>query len=1244
MKGDFSRLSDERSENFAGVLHQQGRVLLDADWNAQTAITVGWQDTAGRDIIGAGVAAVPADDQGGFQIVSAVHAAGTSTVQLIVNPGRVWADGLAARLSDESDPLSTAAVTREATYLTPPIQDPSVDTTTIGTDVRDAVVLEAWREEFNAFQRPDLLIEPALGGPDTTERVDTAFAFRLMRLGDGDTCQNISDRLKDDFSKKGKLKLSLQLTVPGGTLECPTPASGGYTGFEHSFYRIEIAAVEPGPPQFKWSQYGGGLVGRGRFDAATKTVTIKANLQAITNCGLSAFYLEALERDSALGHWQVTYGAPATLNGDVLNLGTPVFRTIPTSPDPEATMFFRLWNGIERVRDFANSELPDKLGIMLAFDAPSGSNYLPGDYWTFPVRVGQVEPDTLIDTEPPRGIHYHRVPLAVLTWKDARDVQPIEDCRKRFRPLTNQKICCTFNVGDGKTSFGDFNSIELALRHLPTAGGEICLLPGLHTTNAVIEKRVNVTIRGCGVRTRVVPREKTLTAPIFTVRDSTQIEIEYIDLVTLGGTAILVEGSQPGLCDAISITRHRFIACTNAVLARNASHLTIAHNHIRMLDKADGMAALDIAADDVLIERNDIALVPAEHTPPVDPSNPGDPINPVDPCARLERVYLKPLVFATYVNQLWALTLPLLSLLALAKPYRALGGIQIRGGSERVRILENRIVGGGGNGITLGNATTVVTPPAPPAPRFTVPEPDANVHGQVIGPDGKPLAGVQITLTHLPDGAQRTATSTAPNGDFSLSVRNGTYEVSEGAVGLEIDKFEATHGDARANYELRFVLKQSEAPSADDTGFLYDVAIERNHIAAMGLSGIGVPGIPAGRETGVERALSILGAPVIGLAICDNRIVYNLRNPFDDALRAQAAARGLGGVSLGLADDVAITDNRIEGNGVSGADAACGIFIQYGESVEIARNVILDNGPVPAAADAAIRDGERGGIVLGLAANFGLFALLRGRAGDSGAAASAARILANQVEQPVGCALLARAYGPVMIDDNVFASQRSSVGGLDALAGTVLVVNLAGVQARAPSVQMKASFSATASAARAPSASTQPVGNLAPAGARAQPVASVDRPVPPSGIAHFAAPLLPFGSVLFNDNQTRAGAAHTSPLTQLLIAYDDVGFASNQCYTDQESNVFSNTVVLGTSLRATGNRLRERYAETLLSLLTISSRANNTTFNQGDHCIIAQDTDPAPPATTQLGNQVLFPSHNCPSFNMTTALLFKPLG
>jgi hypothetical protein len=46
MKGDFSRGDAINEPNLNGVLHQQGRVFLDRDWNDQTQIALDWQDGA----------------------------------------------------------------------------------------------------------------------------------------------------------------------------------------------------------------------------------------------------------------------------------------------------------------------------------------------------------------------------------------------------------------------------------------------------------------------------------------------------------------------------------------------------------------------------------------------------------------------------------------------------------------------------------------------------------------------------------------------------------------------------------------------------------------------------------------------------------------------------------------------------------------------------------------------------------------------------------------------------------------------------------------------------------------------------------------------------------------------------------------------------------------------------------------------------------------------------------------------
>ncbi|HYO99552.1 MAG TPA: DUF6519 domain-containing protein, partial [Pyrinomonadaceae bacterium] len=690
MRGDFSRWRRERQQNFNGVLHQQGRVLLDGDWNAQTTITNDWQDIAGRDIIGAGVAAVPADEPDGFRIDAAaiVNVPGGEQVQLTVAPGRAWVDGLLVYLH------GTPPVLRIATYLEPPVQNPAAEEGTINAGTRDAVVLEVWREEINGFQLPDVLLEPALGGPDTTERVHTAAALRLMRLTDGQTCENIIGELKDDFANKGRLTASLvEPVIVAG--DCPVAEGGGYTGFEHNLYRIEIAQTDSGAvPMFKWSQFGGGLVGRGLFDAATKRLKLTANAQAIVNSGLQEFYLEALEYDPALaaapglGHWRVTYGAEVTLGGDG-QIVLPAAGLLGAIPSSTASVFFRLWNGIEQIADFTAAAPANSLqdGILLQFDAPATGNYVAGDYWTFDVRAGDLPNDEiLIDDEPPEGIEYHRAPLAVLNWQaSSGQLAPgqIEDCRHIFRPLTRLAACCTFRVGDGVHSHGDFLTIQEAIDKLPAAGGEVCVLPGLYTENVRVERRGHVTIKGCGVRSRIVaaePKEGD-ALPAIHILDSEHIRIESLAIdAAEKGVGVLLEGptpdelwSSPGkrlpLSEITLKGLHLSAATRSAVEAHVGQFVTIRDCRVEMRDVPTDWPAIFFVGEDSLIEDNEIRVIPAR-------------VDAAGTLAAAGGAGIPGMVFDAEAGR---------------------GGLQLGATCDRVRVIDNLIEGGIGNGITLGS-------------------------------------------------------------------------------------------------------------------------------------------------------------------------------------------------------------------------------------------------------------------------------------------------------------------------------------------------------------------------------------------------------------------------------------------------------------------------------------------------------------------------------------------------------------
>lgn len=1221
MKGDFSRWHFDPAANFSGVLHQQGRVRTDVDDNDALLIDAYWRESAARDAFGNG-AMVPASAADSFKVVAAKVVAGQVSVSL--NPGRLWADGLLLHLAGPT-PLDAAVA-----YLAPPLQTPQAKVKDIGTGVRDLVVLEVWQESISAFQEPLHLIEPALGGPDTTERARVFADLKLMRLGPNDDCSAVA-AAADNFAAKGKLTVTPDpaIVITG---DCPVAAGGGYTGTEHYLYRVEIADPVGGVAQFKYSQFNGGLHGRGVFTAGaapgTGGIAISANDQMISHCGSTSFYFEALARDDGFGTWSVVASADATLPQSGTLALTNLQGTLPAPALADGAIFFRLWNGIRPIADFPVQAAANPLenGIHLAFEAAAAdnSNYVPGDYWTFPVRASGTafDPRLWPKDAPPQGVHHHRVALAIITWDAGQSAgaDDIGDCRHVFQPFpTNKGCCCSFLVGDGVRSHGDFDSIEEALKALPAAGGEICLLPGLHQTNAVIQDRRHVRIHGCRSRTRVIPRKDKSDAPIFHVIDSIDVAFEHMDLVTLGGIAILAESSKPGLLDGLEIAGNRILACQSAIRVVDGKDVSIHHNSIRMLDKRGSGVAIYLAADDSLIERNDIRLLPAPLMPPIETPDQPDPVDPNDPCGRLEIVYVNPLIFMKYIDAVWQVVLLLKP--KLVQPYRALGGIQLGGGSERVRVIENVIIGGAGNGITLGDGFEV--PPDPPPPPF-IDIHEARILGIVVDAGRRVVAGAKVILTSQQGGKVSNKT-TDSKGKFEFGLSKGKYNVAVTANGLVLDQVDLK-GDQP--YELILTMKKAApVPQPRALAFLYQIAIVRNRITAMGMSGIGMPRLPSAATmklsqlSGVDWARVVLGNPVIGLEIRLNLILGCLLNPFDDALQAEAKLHGVGGVSLGLCEDVTIAENRIEANGTTAANPVCGVAVVYGEGIDVTANHIIGNGPLPAGAAPARLPGIRGGVVLLSVASFNTLGAINagGTSNNSPTALintrPAARIHENVVDQPAGLALYISAYGPLSCTDNSFNSELSGTNALELTAGTVLIINVGGTQIAPPSVQVN----------------TQAAQQQAPADAtRFSAREAVMFGRKPEALA-----LLPRGHTMFSDNQSRTGAANISTICQVISTFDDLAYQDNQSHSDRLDGVWSNTFLSGATVRAIGNRLIEAGPQTLMSLLTMGSRMNNTSFNQGDHCIFALDQN-STMVPVQLGNQVLNPSWLCPAP--------KPLG
>lgn len=1233
MKGDFSVLNFDPLEhargvatpadgilrNLGAVLHQQGRVMSDADLTEGELLGLGWQGQAARDIIGAGVCAVPAEAPDGFRVVAARVAAGE--VQVALHPGRAWADGILTRLAGDL-PDADAPVVRRAAYFGPPIADPAPTAATVGDDIRDAVILEVSQDALHALQYPERLIEPALGGPDTAERAFVNTRIRLLRLAEGEDCTTISGRLRDDPALKGRLTVLLAPVV-ALVGDCPVVGGGGYTGFEHALYRIEIADGRPGDPaRFKWSMWNGSLAGRGRFDATVNPnrVYVEAGRTPIVTSGVTDFYLEALQYDALDGTWNTVFATPATLNTDHdLELtAPPTFGAMPATTEP---VFFRLWNGIGEITAFTNAVNPVELrdGIRLAFDAPGAGNYRPGDYWTFKVRAGEIaNPQVLVDDAPPAGILMHRVPLAEINWTARRDTTisgSIEDCRHRFRPLTNQKICCTFLIGNGISSFGDFNSLEEAAMHLPAAGGELCLLPGLHRANLRLEGRRNVKIHGCTWRSIVLPREGTQARPILHFVDCTGIEVCDLDLVTYDGIAVMVEGSTEDACSDVRIHDNRMVARINAIRAENAQELVIAGNRLHLLDTTDGRATISIAADEVLVERNTLVLLPfvdetpGEDTPDDDPTR-----DPADPCARPLVLYRFPALVLLYIRRVFDFAI---AQIVPVQPYLALGGIHVRPGSERVRLLENRIVGGAGNGIVLGGD---IDPAPPPPDTETTPPVTVNVTANgrftslVQDEDGRALPDVDVYL----DADAITSDRSDTRGMASLKAAPGAYRLSVAAQHRIVRVAEARDQGTLVN----IITVATDSRRAALRGFLHEIAIEGNDVSMMGLSGIGFAvrqgAVVTGRQVAipdndprgallayVDRLLATMALtpilratdPVRGLLIRGNRLHHNLRNPFTQAMLDDAQFIGRGGISLGMVEALVLADNAIQDNGPSATDPACGIFIGYGDDLEISGNALAGNGAITGDFEANRRAGIRGGIYIRFAG------ALTTHLSQSSGRKPALRVIDNRVDQPAGRALTAFGLGPMTVASNHLSSERTGLHGfVDTAVGGVLLLNLGGIH------RLLARL----------------FGNYLGRNDRYRRVADT---------------ALPGGETLFNDNYVRLDQANRSITAQLLASLDDLGFAANTSSVYRTDPFFANSIIVGDSLRATSSRLRED-ANRTVSLLTLALRANVTALNQGDHCILVRPRlGPDPLPTVAQGNQVIN-SQGCSFFDDNGLLPF----
>ncbi|NDJ78013.1 MAG: hypothetical protein GYB65_17315 [Chloroflexi bacterium] len=440
MTGDFSRRTFDPGKHFSRVLLQQGRVLLDSDWNEQTSILLHFLRTLARDIIGPHGG--PGDS---FQIVSLSDDAGAATIaddNFAITAGNYYVDGIlcvneppddnTARVPYRNQPFYTA---REGDKL---------------PDYPFVIYLDVWERHVTAIEQPHIR-EIALNGPDTAIRAQVVWEVKTVHVTDNDLrhWDLANSNSWDSFvgakiRSSGKLRAEAKQSEEPKDANCLIPAEARYRGPENQLYRVEIHDPgKPGKATFKWSRNNAAHIYgiRGPIVLNGGTLTL-----AIDNLGRDA------EHMLAEGDWVEVVNRDYTLRGEPRPLlkVNRVFHnerriTLEGAPDalPDSTsggmpMVVR-W---DQKRDTTNTgvvELPTggapielEQGVFVQFQP--NERYNTGDYWLIPARTLTRDVEWPwgdgVGFLPPHGPHHYYAPLAL-----AKGANDIEHLRRSFKFL-----------------------------------------------------------------------------------------------------------------------------------------------------------------------------------------------------------------------------------------------------------------------------------------------------------------------------------------------------------------------------------------------------------------------------------------------------------------------------------------------------------------------------------------------------------------------------------------------------------------------------------------------------------------------------------------------------------------------------------------------------------------------------------------------------------------------------------------
>jgi hypothetical protein len=378
MKGDFSRDTFEPRKRYSRVLQQQGRILLDADWNEQGAILLHYMRALARDLIGphGGPAgrlgfAILSDESALPPLPEARQAALRAALaegQFLIGAGSYYVEGV---------PVENEAIIAYG-------EQPGLsadDRQRLAAAAQPALAyLDVFERLVTCIEDPEIR-DSALGGADTATRAQIAWRVRLLLPADveGPFGPEALERLPRIGT--GRLRASWRPRL---------------VGLDNQLYRVEIhRGGRAGSATFKWSRANGSIAFPIRAlaapDATHATVMVGPAMghgdralrqgDVVELDGIGLLAVEAVDASGPDG--ASTVALAALEDGVDLAVAMGERRMLRLWDQPRQAGSGGALPVVEQT-DAGPGGIPLDAGIEIGFAA--GGLYRAGDYWLIPAR------------------------------------------------------------------------------------------------------------------------------------------------------------------------------------------------------------------------------------------------------------------------------------------------------------------------------------------------------------------------------------------------------------------------------------------------------------------------------------------------------------------------------------------------------------------------------------------------------------------------------------------------------------------------------------------------------------------------------------------------------------------------------------------------------------------------------------------------------------------------------------------